>query len=204
MAKFPKEEAAVVSLAESLGSGLAANGTLYPAPPLSAAAIQGLREAFVAARVAATAAQGVAQQATAAKDEALVALKDGMKAVLRYAEDAVHRDDAKLKLLGWGATAARTHPSALLPGAPTALEAPRQGPDWILLDWNAPADGGPVQAYRIQRRLCPDGVWTDIGTALESVAKLTAQERGREWEYRIIAVNKAGESAPSNTVTVVL
>ena len=30
------------------------------------------------------------------------------------------------------------------------------------------------------------------------------QERGKEWEYRVIAVNKAGEGELSNTVMAVL
>jgi len=30
------------------------------------------------------------------------------------------------------------------------------------------------------------------------------QERCKEWEYRVIAVNKAGEGQPSNTVMAVL
>lgn len=32
----------------------------------------------------------------------------------------------------------------------------------------------------------------------------TNQERGKEWEYRVIAVNKAGEGHPSNTVIAML
>lgn len=33
---------------------------------------------------------------------------------------------------------------------------------------------------------------------------LSDQERGNEWEYRIIAVNKTGEGELSNTVMAVL
>ncbi len=40
--------------------------------------------------------------------------------------------------------------------------------------------------------------------AIESEITLSGQERGKEWEYRVIAVNKAGEGTPSNTVMVVL
>jgi hypothetical protein len=32
----------------------------------------------------------------------------------------------------------------------------------------------------------------------------TNQDRGKGWEYRVIAVNKTGEGQPSNTVMEVL
>ncbi len=32
----------------------------------------------------------------------------------------------------------------------------------------------------------------------------TNQERGKEWEYRVIAANKAGDGPVSNTVAAVL
>jgi hypothetical protein len=84
------------------------------------------------------------------------------------------------------------------------LEAPRQGEGWLFLDWKEPVDGGTVTAYKIQRRLCPDGAWFDVGTALETEITLNGQERRKEWEYRVIAINKAGESETSNTVMAVL
>jgi hypothetical protein len=45
-------------------------------------------------------AAAAAEQATAAKDEALQALADDMKADLRYAENTVNYDDDQLKLIG--------------------------------------------------------------------------------------------------------
>jgi hypothetical protein len=65
-------------------------------------------------------------------------------------------------------------------------------------------DGGAVAAYKIQRRERPAGLWADVGLAVESEITLTNQTRGKEFEYRVMAVNKAGEGEPSNTVMAVL
>ncbi len=136
------------------------------------------------------------------KDEALQTLTDAMKADIRYAENTVNYDDDKLKLIGWAGRAAKTSLEA--PGQARTLEAPREGEGWVFLDWKEPVDGGAVAAYKIQRRLRPDGPWSDVGLAVESEITLTNQERGKEWEYRVIAVNKSGEGQPSNTVMAVL
>jgi len=193
MARFPSKEAEVFALAQEMLTGLGANAAVYPSPPVSVADLGAALSAFVTAKNAATAAQAAAEQATATKDEALQTLVDDMKADLRYAENTVDFDDDKLKLIGWGGRKAKT-----------SLEAPRQGEGWIFLDWKAPTDGGKVAAYKIQRRERPSGPWTDAGMAIESEITLSDQERGKEWEYRVIAVNKAGEGQPSNTVMAVL
>jgi len=44
----------------------------------------------------------------------------------------------------------------------------------------------------------------DVATAIETEATLVDQPKGKELEYRIIAINKAGDGSPSNTVMVVL
>ena len=67
-----------------------------------------------------------------------------------------------------------------------------------------PSDGGAVAAYKIERRERPTGEWMLVNMAIESEATLNNQERGKNWEYRIIATNKAGESIPSNTIAAVL
>jgi len=41
-------------------------------------------------------------------------------------------------------------------------------------------------------------------TAIETESTLVEQPKGAELEYRIIAINKAGEGSPSNTVMAVL
>ena len=127
-----------------------------------------------------------------------------MKAVLRYAEDKVAFDNAKLALLGWSGKAAPTPTVLELPGQARTLEAPRQGEGWVFLDWKEPADGGAVASYKIERRERPSGDWTLAGIAIESETTLNGQPRAKDLEYRVTAVNKTGEGAPSNTVAVVL
>jgi len=54
------------------------------------------------------------------------------------------------------------------------------------------------------RRERPDGPWAETATAVITEATLVEQPKTKELEYRIIAVNKAGEGSPSNTAMVVL
>ena len=202
MARFPTTEADIVALAHELESGLNANAAIYPAPPSPGIELAMAMSAYVSTKNASVAAVAAAEQATATKDEALQVLTDRMKADLRYAENTVDFDDDKLKLLGWGGRKAKTSLEA--PGQTRALEAPRQGEGWIFLDWKDPSDGGKVAAYKVERRERPSGPWTDASMAIESEITLSDQERGKEWKYRVIAVNKAGEGEPSNTVMAVL
>ena len=202
MARFPIKEAEIMALAQEMASGFGANAAIYPAPPFLVIDLSILTSGYTSARDAAVAAAAAAEQATTDKDEVLQALVDAMKADLRYAENTVDFDDDKLKLIGWGGRKART--SLEVPGQARTLEAPRQGEGWVFLDWKEPIDGGKVAAYKIQRRERPAGPWTDATLAIESEITLSDQTRGTEWEYRVVAVNKAGEGLPSNTVMAVL
>ena len=65
-------------------------------------------------------------------------------------------------------------------------------------------DGGRPSAYRVQRRLHEDHEWEEAGMSVEPQVLLSGQERGVPLVYHVIAVNKAGESEPSNIVTTVL
>ena len=73
-----------------------------------------------------------------------------------------------------------------------------------MLDWKAPAEGGKPAAYKVMRRERPSGQWQETATAVITEVTLVEQPRGPELEYRVIAVNKAGEGEESNTVMAVL
>ena len=68
------------------------------------------------------------------------------------------------------------------------------------------ANRGPGRSRATLHSWCfkREGPWADIGMAIESEITLSDQNRGTKWEYRVIAVNKAGEGPPSNTVMAVL
>jgi hypothetical protein len=198
MATFPRTEPEIVALAEAMEVGLTDNPTIYPSPPAIPPHLGILRTAYIAAKNTLIAAQAAAEQATSDKDNALDNLVGAMKSDIRYAENTVDFDNDKLKLIGW---AGKKTPTALhIPGQTRLLEAPRQGAGWVYLDWKKPSDGGAVSAYKIMRRERPEGEWADIATAVISEATLVEQPTGKELEYRIIAVNKAGDGEPSNTV----
>ncbi len=202
MANFPKAEPQVVVLAQEMVQGLTDNPQVFPAPVVTPDNLTALLTALTTAQNAATAAQAAAESATMAKLTALDALVAAMKKDIRYAENITNYEDDKLKLIGWGA---HRSPTALTPpGQTLELHIVKQGEGWLQLAWTAPKTGGAVSAYRVMRRERPAGPWEDVATAVITEANLVDQPRGKELEYRIIAVNKAGEGEPSNTEMVVL
>ncbi len=202
MATFPKAEPQVADLAQTMISGLGDNPEIYPTPPVATTDLMTLTSAYSTAKNAAVAAAAAAEAATLAKTEALLELVAAMKSDIRYAENTVDFEDDKLKLIGWGG---RKAPTPLMPpGQTLTLTVVKQGEGWVQLTWKAPVDGGKPSAYKVNRRERPEGPWQDVHTAVTTNATLTDQPRGKELEYRIIAVNKAGQGDPSNTEMVVL
>ena len=201
--RFPKTESEIRALAQNIISGLTDNPN-FPSPPITPEQLQARLNAAITSGDAQVQAQAAAKQATDTKQADFDALTTAMKTVLHYAEDTVHGDDTKLSELGWGG---RSAPHALqVPGQPRLLEVLRQGSGWLTLDWKKPEEGGAAASYRIERRDMTEGggSWMLAGIAIETEITLNDQQRGKEWEYRVIAINKAGEGEPSNTVTAVL
>lgn len=192
-----------VQLAQTMISGMTDNAD-YPAPPVSAAQLQGLLYEFVSASSAQVAAYAAAEQATQTKRTKKDALVAGMRADLNYAEYAVNGDDAKLNMIGWSG---RMPPSPIAPpGQPLNFQVVGQSPGTVRLRWKrSAADGGTAAYFVIKRLARGEGEeWTPVHTLTGIEAELTNQERGKELEYCVTAVNRSGESLPSNSVMVVL
>jgi hypothetical protein len=202
MATFPRTEPDIRALAQSLIAGFKSNADEFPNPPVTPGDLAALLAGFDAARHQANHAAAAAKQATLEKRAALKQLIVGMKRGIRYAENAAFSDQNKLSLIGWGGRrpGERLEP----PGQAKDLEILHEGPDWIALEWKAPPDGGKVSAYEVQRCRRGGDRGTPVGTAVETAAVLLHQERGVEWQYWVVALNRAGRGRESNQVTAVL
>ena len=87
----------------------------------------------------------------------------------------------------------------LPPSAPDVI-------DWserhMNIKWKEPLDdgGAPVTAYHVEAKARGDEEWqlwetVDTNTPTATMQKLQA---GREYQFRVIAINKAGRSEPSH------
>jgi len=87
------------------------------------------------------------------------------------------------------------------PSATTAPKIVDWDKDFVDLEWEPPInDGGsPITGYVIEKREKGTSRWIKAGEMKEPVTKGRAEdlEEGIEYEFRIRAVNKAGQGDPS-------
>ena len=209
MPKFPQSENDVVALAELMIAGYTANPADFPSidPLTDLVALQAALDAYQADRTTQDAAKSQAQIATVAKMTKLDELADLMKNDLKLSEVDTAAVPEKLTEIGW---APRQQPQPVaVPGQPLYLRPTAEGQGTCRLAWDRPVSGGPIRNYIIQRNQQPagggaPGEWEIVGTALNNQINLTDQPRGIQMNYRVMAANVAGESAPSNIAPVVL
>ena len=201
MARFPNSEPEIAALALLVVQGLGKATEDFPAPPVPPNELQARLEVYNTSLAATVVAETAIRGQHAVKDRALEELVDGVKADLKYAEVVVRDRPERLSQLGWGPR--RGANSLAVPGEVRDIRIVSEGDTWVIFDWNPPVDGGQVGAYKVQRKR-QGGAWEDIGTSVDTTHLLTNQPRGIEFDYRVLAVNRAGEGAPSATVTVVL
>ncbi|XP_065941807.1 twitchin isoform X18 [Magallana gigas] len=84
------------------------------------------------------------------------------------------------------------------PSMPKCIEQDR---DHIIIGWEPPEnDGGnPVQGYIVERKEPKSNRWTPINRGLVKDCEFEDEKvtEGKEYEYRVLAVNEAGNSEPS-------
>ncbi len=201
MATFPRTESEITALARRVMAGLAENAKLFPAPTVPVAELKAAYDAFIAAILAAQDAEAAARLRYVDKAKARAALVDVLKSDLRYAEN-VAPDDNQLVKLGWGGRRPRTKLG--VPGQVMGLEIVEEGAGSIALRWKKPTDGGAVAAYKVQVRHRSGGAWEQADMTVHRKILLSDQPRGVNLEYRVIAVNRAGEGKESALAYAVL
>jgi len=213
MPKFPKRKPDKDALYNAIVAGVTANPIDYPSgpgQPFALATFNGLITTKNTAKSTRQNEEGQFRVAVTAENSAYDGTDDEARRFLDLAIATHGVNSPKLVLIGW---APIDLPDSFVPGQPRNLEAVVQGPGDCFLDWKNPLPGGgfgEVDFYRIERRKRTlQGQQTeDWGawqlTATESEIGLVGLDRGVEYDFRVIAVNSAGDSAPSNVVTVVL
>lgn len=208
MPKFPAKEADVVALAESMIAGYTDHPTDFPS--VSAESLTALQTAladYQTNKQSQVSAKAQAKIATETKDGQFDSLANLMKNDLKLSEVDATENPEKLSEIGWGP---RQQPQPITtPGQPGTLCSTAEGPGNIWLKWGKPANGGPVRSYVVESRQQPAGGgeftnWAVVGTNLNTTINLLDQPRGVQLEYRIKAINAAGESASGNTLAAVL
>ncbi|KKR03994.1 MAG: hypothetical protein UT30_C0014G0002 [Candidatus Uhrbacteria bacterium GW2011_GWF2_39_13] len=199
MATFPTKESEIYSLALRMIEGLRGNPD-FPKPPISWPSLKMKSLIFRARQNDKVKADAKLTGAENLKKKALKNLIAAIKKNLRYAENTVNFDDNKLKLLGWSG---HREPGCVHPPAqPTSLKARLKDGGHIELKWKKPLGQNTVSLYRLYRRILPDGKWEDIANCFNAYLLLKEQSRNCEMEFYISAVNKVGQSIPSNTVQI--
>ena len=125
-----------------------------------------------------------------------------MKDDLKYAEIVAGDNQGKLHDLGWGGR--RDGNKLEVPSRPRDLEVVRSGKGWVFLDWKFPTEGGEAAAYKVQASRPEEGSWKDVGACIETELLVNDQERSVDLQFHVIAMNRAGQSEPSNIIRVTL
>ncbi len=201
MPRFPENEAVTIILAQLVAKGITDNPAVFPNPPVVPSS--------VTTGITAYNAKVGEIQANDAQGRLLVQEKNTMyNAVRRYTRDLIdyaqiiaQGDPAILALISWGprADAVALQP----PGQSRYFEIIGQGDGYVRTDWKEPIDGGAVAAYNLMRS--EDGTnFVIAGTFTVSEGAVFEQPTGKKLTYHVVGINRAGESVPSNSVTVTL
>jgi hypothetical protein len=202
MPEFPRVEAKILDAARRLIGGMkneAINSSFMPVPEQN---ISDMLSDFMEKKAQIVQREAELKQLYIEKKGIFKSLVRAVKRNLKMLANNYGNDEAKMAHFGWGA---RRKPTPVrLPGQPRVLEATTQGTDWLELDWKQSKEGGKIKFYVVRRRIEAETKWQDVGVFFKTEAKILNQPRKLDMQYIVVAVNRAGESIPSNTVNVVL
>lgn len=88
------------------------------------------------------------------------------------------------------------------PGPPEGpLEVSDIHKDGCLLKWKKPKDDGgePIEGYIVEKYDPETGIWQPVGKSKTPEMEVTDLTPGHEYQFRVKAYNKEGESEPLNT-----
>ncbi len=199
MPRFPLDEATTVNLADIAANGMQNNTPTFPNPPRDPRDVLNDLTAYRAKQNEIQASEAATRLKIQEKNEIYGRIRGGTRDNIDYAEIVANGDAAILELVGWGnrAPSQRLQP----PGQCRIFEIIGQGDRWMRVDWKEPIDGGEVASYIVRRS--EDGVnFVDAATVAISEAILVEQPTGNKLIYMVVALNRAGEGLPSNTVTI--
>lgn len=103
---------------------------------------------------------------------------------------------------GYANTVSVTTPTVTLPNAPSSLKATALSLGRVSLTWNDNANN--EDGFQVERRTGSTGTWQLIATVSVNVKSYTDASTARRttYDYRVRALNAAGGSAYSNTVSI--
>lgn len=219
MATYPKTQNRISSLAASMIAGYTEHPGDFPSADV--AALTTAQNQYHMAREALAQAQAAAKQAAVQKAEKLEQLQAVTKAQLKKSQVDTAAEPEKLTQIGWGAKA--DPQSMQAPSQPGNLKITAQGlggkdnnKGILHLSWlkSAFKRARFVLYYSVERRqiesngngngVASFGPWEHIGSAINNEINLKTEPTGSRLEYRVRAVNKGGESYPSNSIAVTL
>ena len=201
--KFPASKAGQIALAQAIINGFTIDTADFPSPPIKAANLQILLDTAIEKRNARILVDAAAKEAGDVETDAFDDLTDAMKDDIKYGELVTKGDDAKLQKMGWSGRAA---PKALqVAGAPSAFEALEQGKGFAGFDWKESKTGGKASMFRIlMMEVGGSGEWKEVASSVKPENTVNNLPSGKEYLFCAVAVNSAGMSEHSNTVTLFL
>lgn len=74
------------------------------------------------------------------------------------------------------------------------------------LKWEKPEDDGglPVQAYQVEKLDTATGRWVPVGRTDKPEMEVKGLQEGKEYHFRVKAINDEGESEPLETESTTL